>query len=61
MVWEFGSALTRSFTMPERLEPLDRFSLDVERGEVVVDEEAVRFRVHLIPGLSRTKPRPTDD
>ncbi len=61
MVWNFGAALTKSAVLPERLEPLDRFSVGVESGRVAVTRDHVEFIVDLSAGISRTKPRPTDD
>ena len=61
MVWAFSKTLTRSFALPERLEPLDRFELAVRGGEVEVDAEALRFRIQLDASVSRSKPRPDDD
>ncbi|MFW6067073.1 MAG: hypothetical protein ACOC97_01955 [Myxococcota bacterium] len=61
MVWTFGETLTRSFSMPERLEPLDRLNLRVCDGLVEVDDRQVVFRIGLDASLSRHKERPTDD
>lgn len=59
MVWPFGATLTRSFQMPERLEPLDRFHLRVGDGSVEVDEEKIVFTIDLDAELSRTAERPS--
>ena len=61
MVWSFGQALTKSAILPERLEPLDRFSVEVTGGTVAVSADRVTFTVDLTAGVSRKKPRPTDD
>ena len=61
MIWEFGATLTKSFQLPNRLEPLDRFDLVVNDAHVTVDELGLLLHVEMGAGLSRTKPRPTDD
>lgn len=61
MVWAFGQTLTRSFEMPERLEPLNRLQLAVDDGAVDVDDEKIVFRIGLDASLSRHSDRPRDD
>jgi hypothetical protein len=60
MVWNFGEALSKSAVLPERLEPLDRFGVEVTGGSVAVSADRVSFTVDLAAGITRTKPRPDD-
>jgi hypothetical protein len=59
MIVDFATLLTHTFAMPERLEPLKSFRLEVLGGSVHVDAEVLRFRVRLRAELERYKPRPT--
>jgi len=61
LVWDFGKTLTKSFVLPERLEPLDRFELDVRDGSLVVDENGVRLSAILHMQVTRKAERPSDD
>ena len=61
MLWEFSRTLALNVRLPERLEPLEQLLLRAPGGVVSVTHEGVGLRVHLNAGLTRTKPRPTDD
>ncbi|HMJ15096.1 MAG TPA: hypothetical protein VK524_26965 [Polyangiaceae bacterium] len=61
MRWGFSRTFDKDFDLPERLEPLHQLLLCAPAGEVAVTREGVRLRLHLNAGLTRSKPRPTDD
>jgi hypothetical protein len=61
LVWDFGKTLTKSFVLPERLEPLDRFELAVRDGSLVVDENGLRLSAILTMKVTRRAERPSDD
>lgn len=55
LVWGFADTLTRSFEMPNRLEPLDAFALAATGGEVTVDRDALHLAIELRPELLRSE------
>lgn len=61
MTWGFSKTLTKKVLLPARLEPLDRLEVAARSGEVVVESEALRFRVEIGLHVTRFKPVPTDD
>ncbi|HEY6559131.1 MAG TPA: hypothetical protein VI072_17730 [Polyangiaceae bacterium] len=61
MLWEFSRTFRLDVNMPARLEPLHQLLLRAPIGAVAVTTEGVALRLHLDLGLTRTKPRPTDD
>ena len=58
---ELGALLTKSFKLPERLEPLDCFGIRVRDASVVVDDRGLSLSVTLDLRVSRTRERATDD
>ena len=61
MLWQFSRTLALDVQLPERLEPLQTLLLRAPAGVVSVTPEGVGLRLHLDAGLTRSKPRPTDD
>jgi hypothetical protein len=61
MLWEFSRTFHIDVNLPERLEPLHQLLLRAPIGAVTVTTDGVALRLHLDLGLTRTKPRPTDD
>lgn len=53
MLWEFPDTLTQSFSLPERLQPLDAFLVESGAGEVDVTDDEVGFAVKLDANLIR--------
>jgi hypothetical protein len=59
--FELADALTKSFKLPERLEPLDCFGIKMRQASIVVDDEGLSLSITLDLAISRTKERATDD
>jgi hypothetical protein len=59
--FELGDALTKSFKLPERLEPLDDFGIEARQALVVVDDQGLSLSITLELSISRTVQRATDD
>jgi hypothetical protein len=60
MVWDFGRTLSAALPLPVRLEPLDEVNVRVQRGEVKVDNDSIRFRATLATEIVRYKDHPSD-
>lgn len=58
MVWKFGESLTRSFALPDRMEPEQRFGMKVDRGEIEVTAEDFTYRMYVDPRILRDGPLP---
>ncbi len=58
MVWKFGESLTRSFALPDRMEPQQRFGMKVDRGEMTVTAEDFTYRMFIDPRILREGPLP---
>lgn len=56
MLWEFPETLTQSFSLPQRLQPLDAFLVESGRGQVEITDEEVTFSVSLDANLTRNEP-----
>jgi hypothetical protein len=57
---EVAQALTLGLSLPERFEPLDRFSSTVRSAQVSVTHDALILRLSLGLAMSRTRARPMD-
>ncbi len=53
MLWEFPDTLTQSFSLPDRLRPLEAFLIESGAGEVEVTDHDVSFAVKLDADLAR--------
>jgi hypothetical protein len=60
MYWEVAQTLTFSLPLPERFEPLDRFSTAARSVQATVTHDALIVRLGVGLGITRTSPRPLD-
>ena len=61
MVWDFGKALSKSFSLPDRLEPLRSIDLSATQGELVVASDCLRLRVGIDVAVKRTQISPSEE
>jgi len=60
MYWEVAQTLTFSLPLPERFEPLDRFSTTAKSVQATVTHDALIIRLGIGLDMTRTSPRPID-
>lgn len=53
MIWAFEKALSKSFPLPERLEPLECFCLKATGGSATVEDDHLRLRVAFAAEMTR--------
>jgi len=61
MYWELAQTLSISVPLPERFEPLDRFTTRALAAQVTVTNESLILRLRLGLSLTRSRSRPSDD
>jgi hypothetical protein len=60
MYWELAQTLAISVSLPERFEPLDRFSSAARSAQVTVTHDSLILRLSIDLGMSRTRARPVN-